>query len=99
MAAEDETSETPAFDSDDPPTVELSGIDGHSPLGLGKLEDLGVVELETERRDGDEVVTDCRINLSNLTAMATEFHVVERRYGDRWELGSWDPDVRILDEE
>ncbi|MFC4549893.1 MULTISPECIES: hypothetical protein [Halorussus] len=93
----DDPSEYVYVDPENPPAVELTGIDEQSALGLAKLADLGVVEFDTETRDGEEVITDCRINVRYLSTMATEFHVVERRYGDRWELGSWDPEIRVLD--
>jgi len=84
-------------DPDELPSVELEGIDEQSAPGLEKLADLGVVEFDTAERDGKQVITNCRINVRYLSTMATEFHVVERRYGQRWELGSWDPEVRVLD--
>lgn len=85
------------FDPNDLPDVELVEIDEKSAPGLAKLAELGVVEFDTETRDGRDVITDCRINVRYLSTMATEFHVVERRYGDRWEFGSWDPEIRVLD--
>lgn len=90
------------FDADDLPEVELDGVedlDNQSIQGLEKLADLGVLKFETDSRDGNDVVTNMRFNLRYLSTMATEFHVVERRYGERWGLGSWDPDIRILDDE
>lgn len=97
MPSESEDAERVYIDPDDPPSVSLDGIDEESAPGLRKLADLGVVEFDTGERDGKRVITDCRINVRYLSTMATEFHVVERRYGQRWELGSWDPEIRILD--
>lgn len=97
--SEDSDAEYVYIDSENEPAVELTGIDEQSAPGLEKLADLGVVEFETETRNGREVITDCRINVRYLSTMATEFHVVERRYGERWELGSWDPEIRVLDHE
>lgn len=95
--ADDAPSERVYIDADDPPAIELTGIDEESAPGLEKLADLGIVEFDTETRDGREVITDCRLNVRYLSTMATEFHVVERRYGERWELGSWNPEIRVLD--
>lgn len=97
MASDEDSAEYVYVDPDDLPDVELTDIDDESAPGLAKLADLGVVELDTETRDGEEVITNCRLNVRYLSTMATEFHVVERRYGDRWELGSWDPEIRVLD--
>lgn len=95
--ADDAPSERVYIDADDPPAIELTGIDEESAPGLEKLADLGIVEFDTETREGREVITDCRLNVRYLSTMATEFHVVERRYGERWELGSWNPEIRVLD--
>ena len=85
------------IDPDDPPAVHLEGIDEQSAPGLEKLAELGVVEFDVEERDGKQVITDCRMNVRYLATMATEFHIVERRFGQRWELGSWDSEIRVLD--
>lgn len=95
--AESEKLRDVAFDPDDPPEIEIIDAEKTPSLDLAKLEDLGVVELDTEERDGTEVITRCRINARYLAQMATEFHVVERRYGERWGLGSWNPEHRVRD--
>lgn len=87
---------TVRFDADNPPKIELDDLEDDISIGLAKLAEMGVVDVDTEDRDGEEVVTRCSINMRYLSAMATEFHVVERRYGERWELGSWDPEIRVL---
>lgn len=97
MGADENAAESVYIDPDDLPDIELVSINEKSAPGLAKLADLGIVEFDTETRNGREVITDCRINVRYLSTMATEFHVVERRYGDRWEFGSWDPEIRILD--
>ncbi|SEW30889.1 hypothetical protein [Natrinema salifodinae] len=86
----------PTIDPKSPPEVNLEGLEDCSSAGLTKLEDLDVIKLETEQRNGEDIVTQIQINVQYLETMGTEFHVVERRYGDRWELGSWDPDIRVL---
>ncbi len=77
--------------------LDSNGLDNIPSDSLVKLEDLGVIKIETERRDGREVITRCSVNMHNLAAIGTEFHVSERRAGERWELGSWNPDVRVLE--
>lgn len=98
-STETTNSEYVYIDPDDPPSVTLQGIDEMSGPGLEKLADLGIVEFDLEERDGEKTITDVRINVRYLSTMATEFHVVERRYGQRWELGSWDPEIRVLNGE
>lgn len=92
----DENSEV-VLDPEHPPDVELARVEGTPSLDIEKLAELGVVDLETSERDGKAVVTHCRIDARILAQMATEFHIVERRYGERWELGSWDPETRVPD--
>lgn len=70
-------------------TADVSGFD------LRNLEALGIATFETEHRDGRDLVTAVDINVRHLASMTTEFSVVERQLGDRWDLGSWDPEIRV----
>lgn len=62
---------------------------------LETLHEIGVLETETETRDGETVVTRCRLNPAYLALMATEFNTTEQSLGARFGRTRWRADSRL----
>jgi hypothetical protein len=81
----------------DPETTSLtlSGRHDVSKFDIKDMAKMDLVEVETEERDGETVVTECSFNMTALAAVIGELDVVERKMGDDWRETSWNPKVRM----
>jgi hypothetical protein len=81
----------------DPDVTTLSVADRHgvSKFDVKDMAKMDLVDVETEERDGETVVTECTFNMTALASVIGELDVVERKMGDDWRETSWNPKVRL----
>jgi hypothetical protein len=86
--------ESVAFDPETT-TLSLSGRHDVSRFDLKDMAKMDLLDLETDERDGETVVTECTLNVTALASVIGELDVVERKMGDDWRETSWNPRVRL----
>ena len=94
VAGTESVDEDYVFDPDET-TLTLSDRHGVSKFDIKNMAKMEIVEVETEERDGETVVTECTFDMTALAAVIGELDVVERKMGDDWRETSWNPRVRM----
>jgi hypothetical protein len=93
-AGTEEADENYVFDPDET-AMGLTGTHEVSKFDVKDMAKMEVLDVETETRDGETVVTECSFNMTALASVIGELDTVERKMGDDWKETSWNPRVRL----